>query len=165
MIRLIFLLCFLALFSSMAMGGEPWDDDLKPGDKVCLYDIHVSDPLVDRKSDYSLKYWYRLPYGDQKARLQLRPTIKSLLFRVLWPGLSVSGSDKSGLPWYSAKLLAIKGGNELFDDAIKIKLGETSMMVQFGKTVVVDWQVLDFQKVRLKKKLLGRSCERRYEKF
>ena len=148
-----------------ALAARPgWSRDLRPGDKVCLYDIEKTDLMVGHDS-HSLKYWYRSPLGDQRSTRQLRPSIRKLLFRLLWPGIQVSKADKNG-SWYSATLLVIKNG-------YKSKRSKPRLVERAGNTLIVEkglsflppWQVVRFDKVRLKKKPLAGNCRRKYKVY
>lgn len=158
-------LVLAAVIPASALAASPgWSNDLRPGDKVCLYDIEQTDPMVGHDS-HSLKYWYRSPLGDQRSTRQLRPSIRRLLFRLLWPGIKVSKADKNG-SWYSATLLVIKNG-------YKSKKAKPRLVERAGNTLIVEkgisflppWQVVRFDKVRLKKKPLAGSCRRKYKVY
>ena len=150
---------------SVAAKGKPaWTTHLKPGDKVCLYDIGKDDPMVGN-GNYSLKYWYRSPIGTQRSRLQLRPSVRKLLLKVLWPGLEITGSDENG-NWYSATLLVIKNGHESKkSNPILMKRGENTLISKGGRSWIPNWHVLKFTRVRLKKKPLVGKCFRKYEVY
>lgn len=142
-----------------------WSTDLKAGDKVCIYDISEDDPLVDDHND-SLKYWYRLPSGDQATKRQLRPLVRKLKLRVLWPGLAISKPDKLGQYWYSGSLVVVEGGYRPTSAKMyTIQRGKNTLLGQAGRSWVLPWQVLHFEKVRLKKKQTLKSCERKYPSF
>lgn len=164
-----FLFCMLVCFSELSPAAESekpaWSTDLKAGDKVCLYDIGKGDPLVGHSS-YSLEYWYRSPAGNQKPRRQLRPSIRKLLFRVLWPGVKASGDADEDGSWYSATLLVIKNGHESKRKNPRlIQRGENSLVIEKGRSWVESWQVLKFTRARFRKKpRLGR-CWRQYEVY
>jgi len=124
---------FLTVFVFSASGAAAakkktgWDTVLKPGDKVCIYDIDVDDPLVD-KTSLSFKYYYRSPLGEQNSRYQLRPAARDLILKVLWPGLTIDGTpDRNGEFWFSGSLLVISGGYRPgLDKNYLIKKGESS---------------------------------------
>lgn len=169
-----FLNCFVSFLTSLALAAvipasalaarPGWSTDLRPGDKVCLYDIEKTDPMVGHDS-HSLKYWYRSPLGDQRSTRQLRPSIRKLLFRLLWPGIKVSKADRNG-SWYSATLLVIKNG-------YKSKRSKPRLVDRAGNTLIIEkglsflppWQVVRFDKVRLKKKPALGSCRRKYKVY
>jgi len=165
-----FLVTFLILitlgFSTPATARKkiPWGTEFAPGDKVCLYDVSKSDPLVD-KSDLSFKYFYRSPLGDQQSRYQLRPSVRDLLLRVLWPGLTVDGTpDLNGNFWFSGSLVVISGGYQPgLAETYVITRGKNTLLVEKNRSWVKDWQVLHFKQVRLRKKKFARSCKRKYE--
>lgn len=166
----LFLFYMLIIFKSeLSVAAElekpVWSTELQPGDKVCLYDIGKGDPLVGHDS-YSLEYWYRSPAGNQKSRRQLRPSVRKLLFRVLWPGVKASGeADKNG-SWYSATLLVIKNGHEIRKKNPRlIQRGENSLVLEDGRSWVENWQVLKFTKARFKKKTRFGHCYREYEVY
>jgi hypothetical protein len=159
----------LFLCSGDLIGSEKeklaWTTDLKPGDKVCLNDIGKGDLLVGH-SDHSLEYWYRSPAGNQRPRRQLRPSVRKLLFRVLWPGVKVSGDPDEDGNWYSATLLVIKNGHETKKKNPKlIQRGENSLVLEDGRSWVESWQVLKFTRARLKKKPRFGHCYRQYEVY
>lgn len=166
--RGLFLLCLLIVFCckwllAAELEKPVWSTDLKPGDKVCLYDIGKDDPLVGH-GNYSLEWWYRSPIGDQRARRQLRPSVRKLLFRVLWPGMKVSGkADKNG-NWYTATLLVIKNGHKSKSKKSKLlKRGENTLILEEGRSWVTNWQVLKVNQGRFKKKPRLGNCYRQYE--
>lgn len=144
----------------------PWTTNLKAGDKVCVYDIDETDPLVDDYND-SLKYWYRMPSGDQKSVRQLRPLTRKLLLRVLYPGLRVSGKpDKLGQYWFSGSLVVVDGGyRPSAEKMYSIQRGKNNLLGQKGRSWVLNWQVLHFEKARFKKKQTLKSCARKYPSF
>ena len=146
--------------------ARDWSTSLKPGDKVCIYDISEDDPLVDDHND-SLKYWYRMPSGDQKSMRQLRPLTRILLLPVLWPGIVVNGApDEFGQSWYSGSLVVVEGGYKPTSAKIySIQRGKNTLLGQKGRSWVLPWQVLHFEKVRLKKKQALKSCVRKYPNF
>ncbi len=163
--QFVYLLALAAVIPASALAAKPgWSNDLRPGDKVCLYDIEKTDPMVGHDS-YSLEYWYRSPLGDQRSTRQLRPSIRKLLFRLLWPGIKVSKADKNG-SWYSASLLVIKNG-------YKSKRSKPRLVERAGNTLIAEkglsflppWQVVKFDKVRLKKKPLAGNCRRKYKVY
>jgi hypothetical protein len=138
-----------------------WSTDLKPGDKVCLYDIGQDDPLVGHDS-YSLEYWYRSPAGNQRARRQLRPSVRKLLFKILWPGVKVSGADEDG-NWYEAALLVIKGGHESESENPKLlRRDKNTLILEKGRSWAANWQVLKFTQARFRKKPRLGNCYRKY---
>jgi hypothetical protein len=161
---IIFVISLILAYGSAAAKSK-WSTDLKPGDKVCLYDIGKNDLLVGHDS-YSLEYWYRSPAGNQKSRRQLRPSVRKLLFRVLWPGVTVNGKpDKEG-NWYSATLVVIKKGYETKSaKPALIKRGENTLILEDGRSWAANWQVLKFTNVRLVKKPLVGNCRRKYEVY
>ena len=166
-----FILAVLCIFSvaSSATGVKkklPWTNEIHPGDKVCVYDISRDDPLVDNHND-SLKYWYRKPTGNQKSRWLLRPMVRKLVLRALWPGVSVNGNpDAQGHFWYSGSFVVISGGYKPSSakDYI-IQRGKNTLFGQMGRSWVVDWAVLHFEKGRFVKKRGVFSCARKYETF
>lgn len=171
-LRVGILILFTALCSflftlgiwQIAMAGGA-DSKFSPGDKVCIYDIG-DDPLVDNKSSDSLKYWYRLPSGDQVCRYQLRPMVRELMLIVLWPGFKISGKGDDGQPWYSGLAVVIHGGKTPGKGAYPVKKGENILMRENGRTIVMDYQTLYFDQVRLKKDRPGPlGCRRKYEKY
>jgi hypothetical protein len=144
----------------------PWDVKIRPGDVVCIYDISMDDPLADKDSSDSLKYWYRLPTGDQKGRWQLRPMVRDIQMRVLWPGFKVSAKDRDNQYWYSGLAVVIKGGLKSSNKTYPINKGENILMRNKGRTIIMNWQTLHFERVRLKKNPKGpRGCRRKYEQF
>ena len=151
--------------ASIAKEKSSWSTDLKAGDKVCLYDIDWKDPLVGHES-YSLKYWYRSPAGNQKPRRQLRPSIRKLLFRVLWPGVKVSGEADGGGSWYSATLLVIKNGHKSKGENPKtLEIGGNTLILEDGRSWAERWQVLKFSRARFRKKPRFGNCYRKYEVY
>lgn len=166
--RGLFLLCLLMGFCrNLLLAAEAekpaWTTDLRAGDKVCLYDIGKGDPLVGHSS-YSLEYWYRSPAGNQRSRRQLRPSVRKLLFRVLWPGVKASGKADEDGSWYSATLLVIKNGHESKSKNPRlIQRGENSLVLEKGRSWVESWQVLKFTRARFKKKPRLGNCYRKYE--
>ncbi len=167
--RIIFIFLLAGLWINGAAEAKikalSWSTDVKPGDKVCIYDISEDDPLVDDHND-SLKYWYRMPSGDQVSKRQLRPLVRKLHLRVLWPGLKISQPDKLGQYWYSGSLVIVKGGYRPTEAKMyTIQRGKNTLLGQKGRSWVLPWQVLHFEAVRLTKKQTLQSCARKYESF
>jgi len=162
---LLFFLIFVltASVSIAAKKKSGWDLVIQPGDQVCIYDIAATDPLVD-KSLTSFKYYYRSPLGDQNSRYQLRPSIRDLQLRVLWPGLTADLTpDVNGDYWFSGSLMVIKGGyHPGLDDNFLLERGANTLLVEKKRSWVMNWQVLHFKQVRLKKKKMFRKCQRNY---
>jgi hypothetical protein len=163
------LFAFPAAFSEAEAASKmiPWDTDIKPGDRVCIYDIAEHDPLVDYHND-SLKYNYRAPSGDQRWFRQLRPMVRKLVLVVAWPGLQVSATpDKIDQYWYSGWLFVIKGGHKPEKNLKKyeIKRGKNILLGQGGRSWVMPAHMLHFTHVRLKRKIGMFSCARKYESF
>jgi hypothetical protein len=155
---------FLMIFPLNSLAKTAWSENLRPGDKVCLYDIGKSDLLVGDDS-YSLKYWYRSPRGNQQSTRQLRPSVRKLLFRLLWPGLKIVSSDKNGA-WYSAKLLVIKNGYKARKASPRlIERGENTLIINRGLSFIPNWQTLTLTKTRLKKKPVLGNCYRKYKVY
>ena len=159
------LVVFVLSASGASAAGKKkgWDTVLKPGDKVCIYDIAMSDPLVDKTST-SFKYYYRSPLGEQNSRYQLRPAARDLVLRIVWPGLTIDGTpDRNGEFWFSGSLLVISGGYRPgLDKNYLIERGENTLVVEKNRSWIMDWQVLHFKQVRLKKKKMIRGCKRKY---
>lgn len=160
-IALLSAMIFLMTFSVAGGQKTAWSDNLRPGDKVCIYDIGKSDRLVG-DDQYSLKYWYRSPRGSQQSTRQLRPSVRKLLFRLLWPGLKIVSSDKNGA-WYAARLAVIKNGYRSKREKPRlIKRGDNTLITERGLSFVPGWSVLKFTKVRLRKKPAFGNCFRKY---
>jgi hypothetical protein len=155
----------LLIYTPIVHAKVPWDLKIRPGDVVCIYDISKEDPLVDNKSSDSLKYWYRSPAGDQKSRYQLRPMVRNLQLRVLWPGFVVSEKEKDGY-WYSGIAVVTKGGRRPGKKAYPVHKGENILMRDNQRTVIMNWQTLYFEHVRLKKNPKGpKGCNRKYKQY
>ncbi|MBU2648772.1 hypothetical protein KKI24_28955 [bacterium] len=162
--KLNILLVILILFSITAH-AETWDTKFDPGDLVCLYDIGKWDPLIDNESNDSLKYWYRSPVGNQQSNYQLRPIALGLQMRVLYPGLIASDKGGDGV-WFSGRLVIVKGGLIPGKNAYAVQKGENFLLRDNGRTIVMDWQVLHFEKARFKKNPAGPfGCRRKYDKY
>ena len=161
-------LIFMTWLSRAEAGNKiiAWDTDIKPGDKVCIYDISEQDPLVDFYDD-SLKYTYRSPRGKQQSVRQLRPMVRKLVLMVAWPGLQVNATqDKIGQYWYSGWLFVVKGGYKYKNGKkYEIKRGKNTLLGQGGRSWVMPAHMLHFTHVRLKRKIGMFSCARKYESF
>jgi hypothetical protein len=163
-----FTVIFFILFAVSASGAVkqlPYDTIFYPGDKVCVYDIHKTDPLINSGND-SFKYLYRSPNGPGKS-WQLRPIARKIMLRVLHPGLTVSKQpDRTGQHWYSGALVVVSGGYRIKagEKTYTIQLGQNSLVGQLGVPWLLNWQVIHFEKARFSKKQMF-SCERKYEKF
>ena len=151
--------------SSNAFADVLWTATFKPGDLVCLYDIHKQDPLVDNESNDSLKYWYRKPVGDQKSVFRLRPLARGLQMRVLYPGLVATEKGDEGY-WYRGQVVVVKGGVEPSKKAYPVAKGDNVLLRDFGRTIIMDWQTLIFEKARFKVNPLGPAgCRRKYDRY
>ena len=158
----------LVLCCRVVMAAEPdkpaWSTDLQTGDKVCLYDIGQDDLLVGH-DEYSLEYWYNSPANNQASGWQMRPSVRKLLFKVLWPGVKISEKTEDG-NWYSGTLLVIKNGYESKKQNPKLlSRGGNKLILEDGRSWVADWQVLRFVRARFKKKPRFRNCRRKYPAY
>ncbi|MCP4755998.1 MAG: hypothetical protein GY866_34490 [Proteobacteria bacterium] len=160
-----FMAAWILLLGNIVQAKTPWTTKLKPGDTVCIYDIGKGDDLIHNKSNDSLKYWYRADIGNQKSRYELRPMARNLQMRLLWPGLKVVETDGTGRQWYSADLVVVKGGRKPGKKGYPVELGDNVLLRERGRTIVVNWQILHFEKARFKKKIPALGCRRKYDKY
>ena len=150
--------------ADMSIAAE-WGTDLQPGDTVCLWDIHGDDALVKAPSS-SFKSWYK--DTQKKPRLEIKPEIRELKFKVLYPGLKVIIKKKNNVqqPWYSGRLVVVKGGQSFERTRANVfQVGENTLYHLDGTYPVPDWHVLSFEAARFKKNVAVLGCKRKYKEL